>query len=86
MNKNGKYITKVIFTETNKYGCGPEDENDVYTIEEFREHIKSFAFIDYDGHGYPVKNSLADHSITVKPSTFEEDLPNDATHIVWYNR
>lgn len=86
MNKNGKYTEKVTFTETNLYGCGPDNDDDVYTIEEFRGQIETCGFIDYDGHGYPVKNSLADRSITVKPSTFEEDLPNDATHIIWYNR
>lgn len=81
---NGKYTEKVIFTETDQYGCGPDD--DVYTIKEFRANVASNAFIDYDGHGYPVKDSLADPSIMIIPSTFEEELPNDATHIVWYNR
>lgn len=84
MNKNGKYTKKVTFIDTNQYGCGPDD--DVYTVEEFRGQIETFGFIDYDGFGYPVKNSLADQSITVKPSTFEEDLPGDATHIIWFNR
>lgn len=79
------YTEKVIFTGTNRYGCGPDDEDDVYTVEEFRERCLSHAFIDYDGHGYPIKDNLADNSIMVKPSCLSV-IPSDATHIVWYNR
>lgn len=28
------YCKRVNFTYTNRYGCGPEDEDDVYTIDE----------------------------------------------------
>lgn len=80
------YNRKVKFTKTNQYGCGPDKEDDVYTVKEFRGQVESGGFIDYDGFGYPVKDGFANESITIKPSTLEEDLPIDATHIVWFNR
>jgi len=79
------YTEEVKFTETGKYGCGSEGEDDVYTVEEFREFVDSGMFIDYDGFGYPVKDSKADPNIWIKPSRLYE-IPEDATHIVWYNR
>jgi hypothetical protein len=60
-------------------------EDDVYTVEEFKEMCECGGFIDYDGFGYPVKDSLADENITVFPSKLNK-IPLDATHIVWYNR
>ncbi len=79
------YTENVYFTSTGNYGCGPDNEDDVYTIEEFRQLVESRVFIDYDGFGYPVRDGLADPNIWVKPSRVNE-IPADATHIVWYNR
>lgn len=79
------YDTKVKFSVTGTYGCGPDGEDDVYTIKEFKELCDSGAFIDYDGWGYPVKDSMADNSIVIVPSALL-CIPSDATHIVWYNR
>lgn len=80
------YDTKVKFSATNRYGCGPDDEDDVYTVEEFLSHCRNYSFIDYDGYGSPVKDGMADHSIIIKPSRAKEKIPADATHIVWFNR
>ena len=79
------YQTPVKFSTTNKYGCGPEDEDDVYTVEEFLLCCEHGAFVDYDGFGYPVRDSMSDETIVVRPSR-SQDIPKDATHIVWYNR
>ncbi len=79
------YTIPVIFTITGKYGCGPDNEDDVYTIKEFKLFCKNGRFIDYDGFGYPVKDKLADESIDIKPSKLKL-IPDDATHIIWYNR
>ena len=79
------YSEPVKFTKTGQYGCGPANEDDVYTVEEFKQCCHDHAFIDYDGFGHPVKDGLADESITIKPSRLGL-IPNDATHIVWYNR
>lgn len=79
------YTQPVNFSETNRFGCGPNDEDDVYTVAEFLEVVKSGGFIDYDGHGHPVKDGKADESIVVLPSKASE-IPSDATHVVWFNR
>ena len=77
------YDTEVKFTVTGTFGCEPEGEDDVYTIEEFKEVCSCSGFVDYDGYGHPVKDSLSDDSIKIWPSRLE-DIPKDATHIVWY--
>jgi hypothetical protein len=82
---NATYDEPVKFTKTNQYGCGPKDEDDVYTVEEFKQHAKDQAFIDYDGFGHPVKDKLANTFIYIRPSKLHM-IPKDATHIVWYNR
>lgn len=79
------YTDPVKFTAVNTYGCHPHDENDVYTVASFKELCECGAFVDYDGHGYPVKGRLADTSIVIRPSRLSA-IPADATHIVWYNR
>lgn len=79
------YTEVVKFSSTNNYGCGPEGENDVYTVSEFKKHCENGSFIDYDGFGHPVKDGKSDSSIWVKPSRVNE-IPADATHIVWFNR
>lgn len=80
------YVKEVIFTKTNQYGCGPSDEDDVYTVEEFLEKVRTRSFVDYDGWGHPVRDKLADPKIYVYPSTARDTIPADATHIVWYNK
>lgn len=79
------YTEAVNFSATGQYGCGAEDEDDVYTVEEFKELCEMTAFIDYDGFGHPVKDRLADPDVIVKPSELQK-IPADATHVVWYNR
>lgn len=80
------YKRPVKFTSTDNYGCGPEGEDDVYTVAEFMECVKSSAFIDYDGYGHPVKDGLSDPMIDIYPSQCPDCIPADATHIVWFNR
>ncbi len=79
------YTKDVKFTKTNQYGCGPRDEDDVYTVDEFRECVKDGAFIDYDGFGHPVKDKKANEDICIQPSRVD-DIPDDTTHIIWFNR
>lgn len=79
------YTRPVKFTVVNTYGCGPDGEDDVYTVEVFKKLCKITAFIDCDGHGHPVLDSMADPKIRVTPSRLSR-IPSDATHIVWFNR
>jgi len=77
------YTLPVEFTSFNNYGCGVGE--DVYTVAEFREACDCGTFMDYDGFGYPVKDHMINTSITVIPSKVSK-IPEDATHVVWYNK
>lgn len=54
------------------------------TVEEFKNAVTNGFFIDYDGSGEPAK-ILVDKSVSIRPSKVNE-IPADATHIVWYNK
>lgn len=79
------YTKKVNFSSTGNYGCGPKNEDDVYTVKEFKDLCECHAFIDYDGFGHPVKDKKSDQDIMIRPSELER-IPKDATHIIWFNR
>jgi hypothetical protein len=82
------YTRPVKFSETNRYGGDaelPEDEDDVYTVKEFKNCVKVGAFVDDDGVGHPVKGGKADPKVFIKPSTIDK-IPQEATHVVWYNK
>ena len=79
------YDTPVNFTTTGRYGCCPISEDDVYTIEEFKEFVSCGMFIDYDGYGHPIKDRLADYLVYIYPSKIN-NIPKEATYIVWFNR
>jgi hypothetical protein len=79
------YNVPVKFSSTNNYGCEEDCEDDVYTVAEFIEHACNRTLINDDGFGFPVKDNLADEDIMIMPSSICL-IPNDATHIVWYNR
>jgi hypothetical protein len=79
------YTKTVNFSSSDNYGSGPETEDDVYTIEEFKRFCKNGGFLDCDGFGHPVRDNKCDPDIFIKPSRLKE-IPNNATHIIWYNR
>ena len=54
------------------------------TVEVFKETVDNGGFIDYDGCGYAVKDNRCE-KIQIYPSEIEK-IPEDATHIVWFNR
>lgn len=57
---------------------------DLMDVEAFRNACKTGMYTDYDGHGCPVRDNLmADEEI--KPSQVAT-IPNDATHVMWFNR
>jgi hypothetical protein len=67
---------------------------DVFTKKEFIRHCGGM-FTDYDGHGHPAiipKNTKSpfvkgrvNGRIVVKPSRVKE-IPEEATHVVWFNK
>lgn len=65
----------------------PEEEwRDLMTREAFDIAVKQGAFIDYDGFGYPSNGTMMDHRIHLLPSNYQTRIPEDATHVCWFNR
>lgn len=71
--------------ETANYKNKP-NIGDVIEIEEWIECVNEGGFIDYDGWGCPMKEGLVATQTIVRPSNWKTTLPQDATHIEWYNR
>lgn len=78
-------------------GCGlyyatfKEGEDELYTVDEWLQNVRSGVFTDYDGYGYPAIHHkgilyLADPNIKIIPSDLISNVSHDATHIVWFNR
>ncbi len=67
-----------------------DEDDDIYTLEEFRENVNCGGFIDDDGYGdwSDGKVKLRGWNNKVHPSSFGEDLRDHpwATHVVWYNK
>lgn len=53
-------------------------------VDEFKEDVENQCFLDFDGSGQCVKDGLMCRKCTIKPSRVNE-IPEDATHIMWYN-
>lgn len=61
------------------------DYGDLMTVEEWKHGCEvGPMFIDYDGYGYAVKDDMVD-TTPIAPS-IRHKMPEDATHIVWFNR
>lgn len=60
------------------------DYGDLMTVQEFKDSVESGGFIDYDGHGRPVKDGK-EAGFDIYPS-IQHLIPLDATHIMWFNR
>lgn len=76
----GKY-TEEMYRESNGEIMG-----DLMTVNEYLENVECGGFIDYDGHGHPVKDNMEDGNLYVYPSQGDQNIPMDATHVVWFNR
>jgi hypothetical protein len=57
---------------------------DLMTVNDFRQDVRAGGFIDYDGFGHPAK-LMVDNSTHIYPSQVDA-IPDDATHIVWFNK
>lgn len=58
---------------------------ELMTVQEFKDAVRCAAFTDYDGFGCPVKDGKVYSKFFVSPSRLH-DIPEDATHIEWYNK
>jgi len=57
---------------------------DLMTVEVYKLRVKTRTFVDYDGCGCPVKNGKMSKQ-HIYPSQIDS-VPEDATHIIWFNR
>ena len=67
------------------YREDPQEDDDIYTIHDFKESVELGLFIDDDGFGHPMKDGKINPDFNVQPSAVE-NIPEDATHVVWYNK
>lgn len=61
-------------------------EGDIMPVADYLKCVKNHFFIDYDGSGHPMKNGKINRGIDIIPSQGSSRIPEDATHIIWYNR
>lgn len=55
------------------------------SVAEFKECVTGRLFLDYDGHAIPVKGDKCDQRQIIRPSNVD-DIPADATSVIWFNR
>jgi len=60
------------------------DYADVMEVSEFKEQMQYGAYYD-DGVGYPVKGGKMDRSRPINPPSLTA-IPEDATHVAWFNK
>ena len=58
----------------------PKLNDGVYTVTEWQESVANGYFTNFDGNGYWVRDGLRSSS-----EVFSSE-PEDATHVVWYNK
>lgn len=61
-------------------------DDDVMTLDEFKEAVKSGMFIDYDGHGRYVKDGRVTNVLIFASDCESKSIRKDFTEMVWYNR
>jgi hypothetical protein len=61
------------------------EEDDMMTIDEFKQAIQSQAFGPDDGYARPVKDGMISTKLKIFTDTLDM-LPKDATHIIWCNK
>ncbi len=67
---SNRYIRKV----------NPNTDEDIFTVDEWKEAINEGCFSTYDGCGYWVKDGLISNDEVFSTPVL------DATHVVWYNK
>lgn len=66
-----------------------EEDDDLYTLDEFEDMVKRGSLIDYDGFGdYATNKRKYAKGQRVTPTNFDKNaaLLSGFTHVVWYNR
>lgn len=74
------------YTHEPKFFQDGDCEGDIMTVADYLDCVENGMFIDYDGSGHPMKDGKIDRKIDIYPSNKRHGIPEDATHICWYNR
>ena len=53
------------------------------TVDSFNQAVEDGCYGWDDGHGYPVKDMFYDPSFVINAG---DEIPSDATHILWFNK
>jgi hypothetical protein len=83
---NGSRIFEPMLVSRYTESC-PKDPEEcaIMTVEDFIASVRDGSLIDYDGYGNPMKEGRIDPRCYVSPSNLNS-IPEDATHIAWYNK
>ncbi len=65
---------------------GVRKHDDVLSVKKYLKQVAEGSLIDYDGHGNPSDGKTKDVSVCIRPSMAGSDIPQWASHIVWYNK
>ena len=70
-----------------KYDRELPSYGELMSVEKFVEYCEDLMFIDEDGMGSPVKDNMMAGGFDnyVYPSELH-NIPEDATHIMWFNK
>lgn len=64
-----------------------DEDEDLYTIDEFKEMVACGALVDYDGMGNWATATHYQNGPWIYPSSIGITNPPEwATHVVWYNK
>ena len=83
-NTGERYRLHLGETET-KYDVPILRPQQVMTREDWLERIQSHSFTDYDGFAHASDGKHINKDRVYRPSEASE-LPDNASHVVWYNR
>jgi len=68
-----------------RYNDAPHGFGEIISVRRFRKRVKDGDFTDNDGHGRPMFHKKLDSGCLVLASKLDA-IPEDATHIQWYNK
>jgi len=66
--------------------CPEADMKQTMTVQSFLDNVRLAAYTDDDGFGHPATDGVENTSVRIYPSEMGRDIPEDATHIFWYNK
>jgi hypothetical protein len=72
-------IMPYVLNEMPTYG-------DVMSLADFIESVEDGGFIDYDGHGYYVKDDKASNIMIIPSDVKFNSIRKDFDKVVWFNR